>query len=147
MKKFSFWYQWLFVVGLLLVVFGVALALFNQTPIFDFLFNNQIDPVFWVDGQALPEMSRFQQWVYGVLGATIAGWGICVAFLARNPFQNKEFWAWNAIALGITVWFVIDTALSLCFQVVFNLAFNTVLFIVFWLPLAFTRGYFGRVNE
>ena len=144
MKHFSFWQKWLFAVGLLLTVFGPALALLNQTPFFDFLFNNQINPVFWTEGQVAPEMIRFQQWIYGVLGATISGWGSCVTFLAYYPFRNKESWAWNAIALGVTIWFITDTALSLYFRVYFNAAFNTVVFLAVLIPLAFSRRYFAQ---
>jgi len=142
MKNFSFWQKWLFAVGLLLAVFGLALAFFNQAPFFDFLFNNQINPVFWTDGQIAPETIRFQQWIYGVLGATIAGWGVTVAFLARHPFRNKERWAWNAIALGVTLWFITDTAISLYFRVYFNAAFNGVVFLAVVIPLALSRKYF-----
>jgi len=103
MNNFSFWQKWLFAVGWVLTIFGISLALFNQTPSFDFLFNKQVNPVFWKEGQVTPEIVEFQQWIYGVLGATIAGWGIGVAFLAHHPFRNKERWAWNAIALGVTI--------------------------------------------
>ena len=96
MKNFLFWQKWLFAVGLLLAVFGLTLAFFNQTPFFDFLFNKQINPVFWSEGQATPEAIRFQQWIYGVLGATIAGYGVTVAFLVHHPFRNKERWAWRS---------------------------------------------------
>ena len=147
MDNHFFWQKWLFAVGLLLAAFGLALAFFNQTPFFDFLFNAQINLVFWPDGQVTPEAVMFQQWIYSVLGATIAGWGICVALLAYYPFRNREIWAWNAIVLGVTVWYVVDTGLSLYFRVIFNVIFNTVLFIAVWLPLAFTRGGLMPLQE
>jgi hypothetical protein len=53
MNRFTFWQKWLFIVGLGITTFGLFMAFFNQTPLFD-LFNRQIDPAFW--GSApLPE--------------------------------------------------------------------------------------------
>lgn len=145
MKNFLFWQKWLFAVGLLLAAFGLALAFFNQTPLFDYLFNAPINPVFHFYENATTwsqDEMMFQQWIYGVLGATISGWGICVAFVARYPFRKKERWAWNALALGITVWFITDTLLSLAFHVYFNAAFNVVVFLAVALPLAFSQKFF-----
>jgi hypothetical protein len=147
MDNHSFWQKWLFAVGMLLIIFGIAMALFNQTQLFDFLFNMRVNFIFWPDAVVALDITRFQQWIYGVLGATISGWGVCMAFLAYYPFRNKERWAWNAIALGSTVWFVMDTGLSLYFHVIFNAIFNTLLFIAVWLPLAFTLGGFKSLRE
>ncbi|MBI2197847.1 MAG: hypothetical protein HYU42_04505 [Candidatus Rokubacteria bacterium] len=144
MSNFLFWQKWLFGIGSLLTVFGLALTCFNQTPVFDALFNNQITPVFWPAHEITPQIIRFQQWICGVLGATIAGWGIFTVFLAHYPFRNKERWARNAIALGITVWFVTDTSLSVYFLAMFNAAFKTVVFVAVLLPLLFTRHEFNQ---
>lgn len=143
MKAFNFWRKWLFAVGLLLVVFGLALAFLNQTPLFDALFNNHINPVFWFSKEIPPQAAAFQRWIYGVLGATIAGWGVFTVFLVHYPFRNREKWSWNAIGLGITVWFIPDTALSLYFNVMFNAAFNTLVFASVMIPLLFTRHEFN----
>jgi hypothetical protein len=144
--RFSFWQKWLVAVGVLLAVFGLALAFCNQSRFFDLLFNNQVNPSFWTAAQVTPQIVRFQQWVYGVLGATVAGWGIVVVFVAHYPFRRQERWAWVSLALGITVWFLTDTALSLYFQVGFNVAFNIVVFLSVILPLLATRKAFGRTG-
>ncbi|MGB6067906.1 MAG: hypothetical protein WBG50_24125, partial [Desulfomonilaceae bacterium] len=85
---------------------------------------------------------EFQQWVYGVWGATIAGWGAFMAFIAYYPFAQKERWAWNCIVTGLAIWFVLDTTLSIYHRVYFNAAFNTALLILAGLPLAATRKDF-----
>jgi len=144
MNRFYFWQTWLFAVGLVIVVFGLALAFFNQTAAFDLLFNDRINPVFWGIRDAPAEVAAFQQWIYGVLGATVAGWGVFLAFIARYPFRNRERWAWNCLAVGLLLWYTVDTALSLYFQVYFNAIFNTVLLGAVILPLAFSRkAFFG----
>lgn len=141
MKSFHFWQKWLFTVALLVVAFGVSLALLNSTILFQY-YNEQIDAVFWPEAGPPPDTKSFQQWVSGVLGATVAGWGVFLAFLARYPFGKREKWAWNGIAGGISLWFLIDTSLSLYFGVSFNAGFNTVVCAAIMLPLIFTRKEF-----
>ena len=141
MQNFSFWQRWLFVVGLGIAVFGILMAFLSGTPIFD-LFNRQIDPAFWGTEASLESIKPFQQWIYGIWGATIAGWGVFVTFIAYYPFRNKEKWAWNCLVLGLLVWFVLDTVLSIFHKVYFNVAFNTTLLILAGLPAIFTRKEF-----
>lgn len=142
MTSFSFWQRWLFVVGVVVSVFGVMMALLSGTPLFD-LFNRQIDPAFW-STNAIDDVARqFQQWIYGVWGATIAGWGIFLTYIARYPFNRKERWAWNCLVVGLLVWFVLDTSLSVFYKVYFNAAFNTTLLILAGLPVVFTRKEFA----
>ncbi len=148
MNRFGFWQRWLFVVSCVLVFFGVLLAFFGQSPLFDVAFNNQINPVFWGTFSLSADIKTFQAWAYGILGATVAGWGIFLAFIVYYPFKRKEKWAWNCIAIGMPLWFVIDTGLSLTYHVYFNAAFNTILLILIALPLVFSRAAFvaGRLN-
>lgn len=144
MDSFSFWRQWLLLVSVLVAAFGLLLALFNQTPAFDFLFNSHVNRVFWgsdaIDGRTV----TFQKWIYGVLGATVAGWGVVLAFLARHPVRWKERWAWNCLATGMLVWFIPDTLISLYFGVVFNAAFNVLLLVAVLVPLLAMRRHFAR---
>ncbi|MFZ5908582.1 MAG: hypothetical protein ACOYYU_01030 [Chloroflexota bacterium] len=143
MKAFDFWQKWLFTTSVIVAVFGLALAFFNHTPLFDALFNDHIDPQFWGGAALTPESLLFQRWIYGVLGATVAGWGVLLAFLARTAFRKRERWAWNGIAGSMLLWYLLDTAISLQFRVTFNAAFNTLLLVLVALPLAFTRRYFS----
>jgi hypothetical protein len=141
MSTFLFWQRWLVAVGMLISLFGMAMALLSATPLFD-VFNRQIDPAFWGTGAAGEPAARFQQWVYGVWGATIAGWGIFVTCIARHPFRKRERWAWNCVVSGLVLWFVLDTSLSCLYKVYFNAAFNTALFVLAMLPVMFTRREF-----
>jgi hypothetical protein len=141
MLTFSFWHKWLVAVGLVIALFGVLMALVSGTPLFD-LFNRQIDPAFWGNGAVDGTARLFQQWVYGILGATIAGWGIFLTFIARYPFAKKEKWAWGCVLAGLSVWYILDTGLSALYKVYFNVAFNTILFVLVLLPLFFTRRDF-----
>jgi hypothetical protein len=128
-------------VGIVIAVFGVLMAILSGTPLFD-LFNRQIDPAFWGAGAVGDPAIRFQQWIYGVWGATVAGWGIFLTFVARYPFAKKERWAWNCVVLGLLVWFILDTTLSFYYQVYFNVAFNAGLLVLTMAPMVFTRKEF-----
>jgi hypothetical protein len=142
-NRFDFWQRWLLVVSVAITAFGVFIALLNDTGLFDTVFNDQIDPVFW-DQDIDQDTRDFRRWVYGVLGATVAGWGATMAFLAQNPFKRRERWAWNAIAAGITLWFVLDSYVSLAAENYFNeFALTVPLFVLVMLPLGFTRRAFA----
>jgi hypothetical protein len=140
-QRFLLWQRWLLTLGVSIVVFGVALALLYSTPLFD-IFRTQIDPVFWGAGELTNGTILFQQWIYGVLGATMAGWGVCIAFIAAVPFKRKEKWAWNCLAIAVSLWFVIDTFLSWRFGALFNVVFNVLIFLATMTPLLFSRRYF-----
>jgi len=142
MIKFDFWIVWLKVVSVVFAAFGVFMALFNQTPVFDFMFNNQIDPVFFGNAELSQEIVLFQQWIYGVLGATCVLVGIMIFFIVDNPFRNRERWAWNCLIIGLVAWMIIDLSVSLYFSVYFNAAFNALLFAAIIVPLLFTRKCF-----
>ena len=141
MTSFSFWQRLMFVVGIVVSIFGVLMALFSGTSLFD-LFNRQIDPAFWGANAVGDAARQFQHWLYGVWGATIAGWGIILTYIAHYPFTKRERWAQNALVFGLAVWFVLDTSLSLQYKVYFNAAFNMVLLILVGLPILLTRNEF-----
>lgn len=142
MGSFGFWQKWLFGFGLYLTVFGLVMAFFSQSRLMDFVFNSQIDPTFWDSVEPSAPTLEFQAFIYGVLGATIAGWGIFIAFIAHYPFKEKEPWAWNCIATGLIVWFLVDTFVSIRFGVGFNVVVNTIFLLLALLPLIFTRKHF-----
>jgi len=141
MDRFTFWQRWLLVLSLIIVVFGVFMAIFNQSSIFSLL-SHQIDPVFWGE-EAIPvAYAQFQGWVYGVLGATMAGWGLMLLYIIWYSFIRRERWAWTAIAVSLGFWYLLDTSISLHFGVTFNTVFNTLLLILVIPPLISTRKAF-----
>ncbi|MFQ5575362.1 MAG: hypothetical protein ACE5G8_00060 [Anaerolineae bacterium] len=142
MNRFLFWQRWLFVVGLAIALFGLAMALFSGTSFFSWLFDSRINPVFWGAENLPPAAEAFQRFIYGVLGATIAGWGTVIAFIAHVPFKNKELWAWNSLLAGLLIWYVVDTSISVYFAVYFNALFNTLLFVLVMFPLALSKNQF-----
>lgn len=141
MKSFSFWQRWLVVVGVLVALFGVFMALVNSTSLFS-LFNDRIDPVFWGTSAVSDGALRFRQWVYGAWGATVAGWGLTLAYIAHQPFERRERWSREALVAGLSLWYLLDTGTSLYFRVYFNALFNTLLLLLAGLPIALTWNTF-----
>lgn len=146
MGSFSFWQKWLFCFGLYLIAFGLVLSFFSHSTLMNFVFNNQIDPAFWGIAELPENTERFQDWIYGVLGAVISGWGIFISFIAYYPFRAKEPWAWTCIGVGFIVWFVIDTVISAYYHAGFNVLINIIFLLFALLPLLFTRKYFIKRN-
>lgn len=132
--------------SVIIVLFGLVIAFLNSTPLFE-IFDRQINPVFWGSTNLAEEAERFQSWVYSVLGATVAGWGITLFFIARCPFQTKQKWAWMCIITAMLVWYMADTTLSLHFGVIINAIINTCLFMLVVLPLIMTYKQFFNNKE
>ena len=140
------WDIWMVAVGWILVVFGILLAFANQTWLFDVVFNNQVNTVFWSSPVAPESVVSFQRFVYGVLGMTVAGWGVFFVYVARYPFRRRERWAWTCIFAGITLWFIPDTAISAYFGVYVNVALNITIALLVYVPLIATRRLFTKTS-
>ncbi len=135
MINFNFWQKWLLAVGVFLAIMGFTLAFFNQSQFMALAVNDPIDRVFWA-AESVPENAiQSQSWMTGVLGATVSGWGITIAFLATYPFKKREAWVWICLVISMIVWYIADTGLSAYYNVTFNVILNTVLLILVGLPL------------
>ena len=140
------WDTWMLAVGWILVVFGILLAFANQTWLFDVVFNNQVNTVFWSSPVAPESVVPFQRFIYGVLGMTVAGWGVFFIYVARYPFRRRERWAWTCIFAGITLWFIPDTAISAYYGVYVNVTLNITIALLVYVPLIATRGLFKNAS-
>ena len=140
MRRFELCRKWLLTVSIVVLMLGLFMSLAlpfmdpTEDPFTGFL---------WQDGVA-KGAGKFYAWAMSVWGATLAGWGLTLAFLVQYPFKNRERWAWNAIALGIAVWYPLDTYFSYHFGVVLNCLLNTVLLAAVLVPLLLTRSELRR---
>jgi len=148
MQSFSFWQRWLFVVSVIIAVAGVLMALLSGTLIFE-VFNQLIVPVFWDANPVGDSAEGFQKFIYGLLGSTMASWGVFMSFVAYYPFRNKEKWAWNCMVMGTLLWYVLDTGFSIYHKVYVNAVGNTALLVLVMLPVVFTKKHFDpqKVTE
>lgn len=132
--RFRFWRNWLLAAAAAQVPFGLALAILGLERVFP-AYHRAMCRALWGD-PAVPEAARlFHDWLFAVLGATLAGWGLLVAWIAHGPLARGERWAWRAVAASLLVWFVPDTAMSVYYDVRPNVWFNLAALAVLGTPL------------
>jgi len=146
MPGFGFWRRWLQLVAMAMCLFGVAMALLNQTAVFS-AFNLQVDRVFWPGGSPGAAASQFQGWAYGVWGATVAGFGALVWVMVAYGFRQRQGWVRNGLAACVGLWFLLDTGLSAVYQVWFNVVFNCVILLLVVVPLWMIWPAFDSVEQ
>ncbi len=134
---------WLLVVSFTMCAFGILMVLFGGTSLFGGL-GDEVDRVFWPNGIVPEGVGNFQGWIYGVWGATIAGFGLLAGLVAGTGFAGGEKWARNALAVSLVLWYLADTIVSAVFHVWVNVVFNTVVLAAFAVPLAMTWRHFGE---
>jgi hypothetical protein len=133
----DFWRRWLLLASGLIGAYATSLVLAGALTgrLFDVL-------GFGMRSGAVPhgDARSYVLFLYGVLGAVLAGWMVTVAGIAAGPLRTGERWAWPVLVTSLGVWFVLDTGLSLAVgswqHAVFNLLFLTAL----GLPLAGWRS-------
>jgi hypothetical protein len=137
---FDFFRVWLIVVAVGMAIYGIATALFAGAPLFAGM-NSAIDPAFW---KTSPDDAtrQFQAWIYAVMGAVMAGWGLTVTILVWQAFSSRQAWVWWSIAAGVGLWFVLDTGQSLRHGVYANAVINTAILLALGIPLIGTLGEF-----
>ncbi len=132
------WRRWLVAVGVAVAAFGLAMAALAGTPAFAPI-AGIVDQAFWSPAGPDHAAASFQAWALGVWGATLAGWGVTVAWLAFEALRRHERWAWRAMALGAATWFILDTGRSAVHGVWANVAINVVLGAAIACPLVAMR--------
>lgn len=143
-KRFLFWQRCLLCASLLQAAFGLVLALMGPSKALPFLFDRYQSYL----SKWSPEPSpHYQEWFFGMLGATIASWAIALVLIIHIPFKKRERWARNAIAMSLFTWFPIDTAMSIHSGVYPNVAFNGIAFLMILIPLFATWKHFNEERE
>jgi hypothetical protein len=127
---------WLVVAGVGISLAGAAISLLGGTRVFAPI-NRLFDPAFW-PGAPDEATRRYQAWIYGVLGGTMAGWGVTVTVLVSQAYASREGWVWWAVAAGTALWYVLDTTQSVRYRVYANAVINTALLVALAIPLALT---------
>lgn len=132
----SFLLKWLqFVLGvvliysLLLVVAGsVAGSLFSW---FGFGPNDSINTSEVKDYLLLP---------YMVLGAVMAGWVFLMLLLVRGPLRDGAPWARKFLIQSLSLWFFLDTSMSLVLGYPTHALFNIPFAIALGIPLLLLKS-------
>jgi len=72
---------------------------------------------------------------YMVLGAVMAGWALLMIQIARGPLKENSTWAWNILVRSLTLWFILDTGMSLVLGYPMHALFNVPFAIALGVPL------------
>jgi hypothetical protein len=132
-----FWWSWLVVLTSGLILFGLSLVLLpgpTQALSYSLLFGSAVPPA-----EFSAEAVAYVRFVYGIMGAVIAGWGVLLLALVAGPLRRGEPSAWLAVYGSVAVWFVIDSTLSIVAGRSANLVPNVGFLVPYLAPLVATR--------
>jgi hypothetical protein len=141
---FEFWRTLLLINSGFQVMFGLVIAF--ATPRVLPWYPEAVHRTLWNTPDVHPEAVRLYDWLFGVLGATMAGAALLQVFVVLYPFKNREPWAWWGLLLALLIWAIPDTALSLYFGVVPNVLFNVLPIVMGLVPLLFTYRFFHPIG-
>jgi hypothetical protein len=141
-KNFIFWKNWMLVVNMITILIGILIAIAGNSFIFEP--HNQGTRELFFEGNSMPkEMLYLKNWLFGIIGATLAGFHLLIVFITQFAFAKKEKWARNAIASALVLWFVVDSSISIYYGAYFNLYWiNFPSITLLFLPLLFTWCHF-----
>ena len=71
-----------------------------------------------------------------VLGAVMAGWAFLMIQIVRGPLKEKSTWAWSFLVRSLSLWFVLDTGMSLVLGYPTHAIFNLPFAVALGIPLA-----------
>lgn len=138
-----FWYRWLHAVIVGVMLFGISMVLLPDVirQFFSVLIYSTPDAI---ETRFPADANAYVVLLHGVLGAVMAGWAVAMLMALRGPFLRGQREGWLLIALPFTAWYLADTAFSLRTGFWRNAVLNTVLAVLFAIPLAATREHFRR---
>lgn len=143
-KHFNFWQKWLTYANVMTIVVGLLVA-FAGNSIFFELHNESSAEVFFKSNEFEPEVLKFKNWLFGIIGGTIVGFHVLMVFISENSFKRKERWAYWAMWAAMISWFLIDSGISYYYGAIHNIMLiNLVALVLIGLPLIMTRKAFAR---
>ena len=128
------WQNWLSAWAVLVTVFGLVLAggAFAAT-------DGLTTMLFTLFGNPMPaDLDAHHRFAIGLMGAVTMGWGLTYfgAFKALYALDRATAAPiWRYLLLASSVWFVIDSAISIATGFWMNAVSNAVLIMLFLIPL------------
>ncbi len=146
-QSFVFWQKWLVVISCVGILTGFLLPFISGVDFIAAGYNKALAKAFF--GQnALPEnVAIYNQWVWGMLGAVITAWSICMLFLALYPFKRQERWAWYCLASSLTITVIVDVGFSVYFDFYTEIVVALMWFISGIIPMITTYKYFFNTSQ
>jgi hypothetical protein len=78
---------------------------------------------------------------YMVLGAVIAGWAFLMIQIVRGPLKEGSAWAWTFLVRSLSLWFILDTGMSLALGYPMHALFNIPFAVALGIPLLRLRAH------
>lgn len=126
---------WLVAVLLLVLCYSLLLVIAGATAgsLFSWF---GFGPAKAIDTPAVREYLRLP---YMVLGAVMAGWSLLMIQIVRGPLREESTWAWTFLVRSLSLWFVLDTGMSLVLGYPSHAVFNIPFAVALGVPLALLR--------
>lgn len=139
-RRFLFWWRWLVVATGIVFLFGLSLVVLPG------LAQKAFNLLYFSSTQGNTEFAEdavdYITFVCAVLGAVMCGWAITLLYAIFGPFRHRLIEGWRMVAVPMLVWFIPDTAFSLYSGFWQNAVLNTVLLVLFAIPLVATYKVF-----
>ena len=125
-----FWWRWLSAVSVLVLVFGAALILAPglMQRLFNLLFFGSA-----AGKSAFLPAASYLRFAFATLGAVMFGWAACMLVVLTLRRGTRD--AWLAVTVSLGAWFLPDTIYSLASGFWQNAILNTLIAILFAVPL------------
>lgn len=124
------------------LIIGLLVAFFGNSFIFE-LHNSKTELVFFSGKQLDTNVLQLKNWLFGIIGATIAGFHLLVIMISENAFKLKQKWAYDAVLYSMVLWFTIDSSISIYYGALYNvLLINLPALFMICLPLVMTKRDF-----
>lgn len=136
--KASFWWWWLVVVTAALLLIGLAMVVLPSPTqqLYNLLYFGSPG-----GNPAFQPAASYLEFAFAALGAIMIGWAVTLLFILAGPFRHVARQAWLTFVVAVTAWFIPDTAFSLLSGFWQNAVLNTVIALLFAIPLVATyRG-------
>ena len=106
------------------------------------IYDNYFAQSFFGVDELPADVKKSIQFILGPFGATSAAYFILQYFIVKNAFDKRELWAYQAIVIGFSFWFILDTTMCIYHQAYFNILIANIPCLVGMLPVFFMKKYF-----
>ncbi|OLS25341.1 MAG: hypothetical protein HeimC3_15550 [Candidatus Heimdallarchaeota archaeon LC_3] len=134
--KTSTWTKLLHLVAWIILLSGVFFALivpYFIPELLDFYLSEFNSDILFESISKGPK--TMIQFLFGLIGGIMIGWGILLIIITRQLFIKDEPWIWRAITISAIGWFLFDSVLSIALGSFFNVIFNLVFLDLVMLPI------------
>jgi len=129
--------KWLEVVLILVLIYSLLLVFAGTTAgsLFSWF---GFGPDESIDTDAVQDYLRLP---YMVLGAVMAGWAFLMIQIVRGPLKEGSVWAWTFLTQSLSLWFTLDTGMSLVLGYPMHALFNIPFAVALGIPLVRLKAH------